>query len=114
MSRRDQMLERISIDPKVCFGKPVIKGTRIWVSLILDFLASGDCIDTILQEYPHLTREDIEEHLRQYLAVTKVIWLDRGVYLAPSQFEAGFISTSHSDADIQHTVDAMKEFFEAA
>jgi glutamate-1-semialdehyde 2,1-aminomutase len=39
--------------------------------------------------------------------------LDRGVYLAPSQFEAGFISTAHSEADIEETVDAMKEFFEA-
>jgi glutamate-1-semialdehyde 2,1-aminomutase len=39
--------------------------------------------------------------------------LERGVYLAPSQFEAGFISTAHSEDDIRHTVDAMKEFFEA-
>src|SRR5580658_9414085 len=38
--------------------------------------------------------------------------LDRGVYLAPSQFEAGFISAAHSEEDIQNTVDAMKEFFE--
>lgn len=59
VTRREQMLERISIDPKVCFGRPVIKGTRIWVSLILDLLASGDGIDTILQEYPQLTYEDV-------------------------------------------------------
>jgi glutamate-1-semialdehyde 2,1-aminomutase len=39
--------------------------------------------------------------------------LDRGVYLAPSQFEAGFISTAHSEDDIRDTVDAMKEFFES-
>ena len=58
MTRRDQMLERISVDPKVCFGKPVIKGTRIWVPLILDFLAHGDTIEAILQEYPQLTREE--------------------------------------------------------
>jgi uncharacterized protein (DUF433 family) len=51
--------ERISINPQICHGKPCIKGTRIWVSLVLDFLASGDSIETILQEYPHLTREDI-------------------------------------------------------
>ncbi len=38
--------------------------------------------------------------------------LDRGVYLAPSQFEAGFISTAHSEDDIRHTVEAMSEFFE--
>jgi uncharacterized protein (DUF433 family) len=58
-TRRDQMLARISIDPSVCFGKPVIKGTRIWVSLILDFLASGDSVETVLKEYPHITRDDI-------------------------------------------------------
>jgi uncharacterized protein (DUF433 family) len=51
--------ERISINPNICHGKPCIKGTRIWVSLVLDFLASGDSIEIILEEYPHLTREDI-------------------------------------------------------
>ena len=44
------LLERISIDPQVCFGKPVIRGTRIWVSLILDFLANGMTFDEILAE----------------------------------------------------------------
>jgi uncharacterized protein (DUF433 family) len=53
------LLERISIDPNVCFGKPCIKGTRIWVSLILDFLASGMTMEEMLTEYPQLTREDI-------------------------------------------------------
>ena len=53
------LLERISIDPNVCFGKPCIRGTRIWVSLILDFLASGMTIEEVLAEYPHLEREDI-------------------------------------------------------
>lgn len=53
------LLERISIDPKVCFGKPCIRGTRIWVSLILDFLANGMTMDDVLAEYPHLEREDI-------------------------------------------------------
>jgi len=51
--------DRISIDPRICHGKPCIKGTRIWVSLILDFLASGDSVESILQEYPQLSREDI-------------------------------------------------------
>ena len=55
----NQLLERILIDPNVCFGKPCIRGTRIWVSLILDFLASGMRPDEILYEYPELTREDI-------------------------------------------------------
>lgn len=53
------LLDRISVDPNICFGKPCIKGTRIWVSLILDFLASGMTIKEILDEYPHLTEEDI-------------------------------------------------------
>ena len=53
------LLKRISINPNVCFGKPCIRGTRIWVSLILDFLANGMTIKEILDEYPHLTEEDI-------------------------------------------------------
>ena len=53
------LLNRISIKPDVCFGKPCIRGTRIWVSLILDFLASGMTREEILKEYPQLTEEDI-------------------------------------------------------
>ena len=53
------LLERISIDPNVCFGKPCIRGTRIWVSLILDFLANGMTTEEVLEEYPQLTIEDI-------------------------------------------------------
>ena len=55
----NSLLERISIDPNVCFGKPCIRGTRIWVSLILDFLASGTSIEGLQEEYPQLTRADI-------------------------------------------------------
>jgi uncharacterized protein (DUF433 family) len=53
------LLDRISIDPNVCFGKPCIKGTRIWVSLILDFLANGDTAEDIQQAYPQLQPDDI-------------------------------------------------------
>ena len=53
------LLKRISIDPNVCFGKPCIRGTRIWVSLLLDFLASGMAADEIINEYPQLVMEDI-------------------------------------------------------
>ncbi|OGO64300.1 MAG: hypothetical protein A2Z45_07555 [Chloroflexi bacterium RBG_19FT_COMBO_55_16] len=53
------LLERISVDPNICFGKPCIRGTRIWVSLILDFLASGTTMEELLEEYPQLTVEDI-------------------------------------------------------
>lgn len=58
-----ELLDRISIDPRVCFGKPCIKGTRIWVSLILDFLASGETEDEILAAYPQLRSEDIRAAL---------------------------------------------------
>lgn len=59
MNTKDELLSRISIDPNVCFGKPCIRGHRIWVSLILDFLASGMKSEEILQEYPDLTSDDI-------------------------------------------------------
>lgn len=56
---REELLSRITINPDVCFGKPCIRGHRIWVSLILDFLASGMTAPEILKEYPGLTEEDI-------------------------------------------------------
>jgi uncharacterized protein (DUF433 family) len=55
----NEILSRIAVDPQVCFGKPCIRGTRIWVSLLLDFLASGATIDEILEDYPQLKREDV-------------------------------------------------------
>jgi uncharacterized protein (DUF433 family) len=54
-----KLLERISIDPQVCFGKPCIRGHRIWVSLILDLLATGMSIPEILEEYPGLEEADV-------------------------------------------------------
>jgi len=53
------LLDRISIDPKVCFGKPCIRGTRIWVSLLLDLLAGGATIEELLAEYPQMSEEGI-------------------------------------------------------
>ncbi len=53
------LLKRITIDPNICFGKPTIRGTRIWVSLLLDFLANGMLPEEILEEYPHLELDDI-------------------------------------------------------
>ena len=55
--------ERISMNPKVCHGKPCIKGTRIWVSLIVDNLAAGSSEGEILEAYPSLSREDIRAAL---------------------------------------------------
>ena len=53
------LLQRISVDPNICFGKPCIRGTRIWVSLILDFLANSMSVEEILEDYPQLTEESI-------------------------------------------------------
>jgi uncharacterized protein (DUF433 family) len=66
----NQRLARIVIDPNICFGKPCIRGTRIWVSLILDFLSSGMTNEDILAEYPHLEKEDIQAAL----AYGSVVW----------------------------------------
>ncbi len=54
-----ELLDRINIDPNVCFGKPCIKGTRVWVSLLLDLLASGMSKTEIMEEYPQLSHDDI-------------------------------------------------------
>jgi uncharacterized protein (DUF433 family) len=70
------LLRRISIDPKVCFGKPCIRGTRIWVSLILDFLANGTTIEEILEEYPQLTEEDIRAALAYGAEMSRERYID--------------------------------------
>ena len=56
---RQELLGRISIDTNVCFGKPCIRGHRIWVSLILDLLTGGWTTQEILAEYPQLEAADI-------------------------------------------------------
>ncbi|MBE9078411.1 DUF433 domain-containing protein [Romeria aff. gracilis LEGE 07310] len=56
---RQELLNRISINPNICFGKPCIRGHRIWVSLILDFMASGITTSEILDDYPQLEPNDI-------------------------------------------------------
>ncbi len=53
------LLDRISVDPKVCHGQPCVKGTRIMVWLILNYLANGDSIEDILASYPSLIEEDV-------------------------------------------------------
>ena len=54
------MSERITIDPDICNGKPVVRGTRITAQTVLEFLAAGDSPEDVLEEYPALTREDIQ------------------------------------------------------
>lgn len=56
-------MDRIELDPRVCNGKPVIKGTRIPVSVILEQIAEGESWDDLLTGYPELTKEDIQAAL---------------------------------------------------
>ncbi len=53
----------IVVDPKICHGKPVFRGTRVLVSDVLEMLASGMTIEEVLEEYPQLTKEMILEAL---------------------------------------------------
>lgn len=57
------MASRIEIDPKVCGGKPVIRGTRIPVTVLLELLAAGESWELILSGYPELAAEDIQAAL---------------------------------------------------
>ncbi|TMA35383.1 MAG: DUF433 domain-containing protein [Deltaproteobacteria bacterium] len=63
------LLRRISADPAVCFGKPCIRGTRIWVSLLLDLMAGGMTEAEILEDYPGLTKDDLRAALAYSAAV---------------------------------------------
>jgi uncharacterized protein (DUF433 family) len=56
---QNQLLERITLNPKIMVGKPIIRGTRLTVQYILNLLAHGASVDEILQEYKGLTKEDI-------------------------------------------------------
>ena len=61
-------LDRITVDPNVCFGKPCIRDLRIPVHLILDLVASGESFDNILANYPELEPDDIKQAL-EYAAI---------------------------------------------
>jgi uncharacterized protein (DUF433 family) len=56
----NDLLKRITIDPKVCFGKPTIRNMRYPVEKILDLLAAGMTSDELLEDYPDLEREDFQ------------------------------------------------------
>ena len=79
---RDELLNRISINPQVCFGKPCIKGRRIWVSLVLDFLASGMSIEQIMEEYD-LEREDVLACIAYGAEMSRERYIDIPVEVAP-------------------------------
>jgi uncharacterized protein (DUF433 family) len=71
MRDRNELLKRISIDPRVCFGRPVIRGTRIWVSLVVDNLAEGIPEAELLAAYPQLRPEDIRAALAYAAEMTR-------------------------------------------
>jgi uncharacterized protein (DUF433 family) len=52
-------MNRIVIDPDICNGQPTIRGTRIAARTVLEFLAAGDSVEDVLEEYPSLSREDV-------------------------------------------------------
>ncbi len=82
VTRREQLLERISVDPGVCFGRPCIRGTRIWVSLIVENIAEGISEAELLAAYPQLQPED----LRAALAYAAEVLRER---IIPVPVEAG-------------------------
>ncbi|MCR4320698.1 MAG: DUF433 domain-containing protein [Candidatus Brocadiaceae bacterium] len=65
---------RITANKEILGGKPIIKGTRISVEFILELLASGVTEDEILQDYPHITKDDIRACL-EYAAQPREIWI---------------------------------------
>lgn len=62
-----EKLDRIQINPKICLGQPVVRGTRITVSVILKLLANGRSIENVIELYPELETADIQEAM-QYAA----------------------------------------------
>ena len=53
------MSKRITVSPDICNGKPVIRGTRITVQTVIEFLAAGDSVEDVLEEFPSLKRSDV-------------------------------------------------------
>jgi len=56
--------ERIETDPEICHGKPCIKGTRIMISIILEWLEAGKSFEEIMDAYPELSKEDLSATVR--------------------------------------------------
>lgn len=71
MTDRKELLKRITTYPNVCFGKPCIRGTRIWVSLIVENLADGVTEKELPEAYPQLTPDDIRAALAYAAEVTR-------------------------------------------
>ena len=75
------MLERIEISPRVCGGKPVIAGTRIPVTVIIEQLADGESWESILEGYPEIARGDIRaalEYAKSAIEHTEIVSIAAG------------------------------------
>lgn len=68
---RPELLQRISLDPEVCFGKACIKGTRIWVALVIENLSAGISETALLEMYPQITHDDISACLAYAAELTR-------------------------------------------
>ena len=75
MTKAD-LLSRISIDPAVCFGRPCIKGHRIWVSLVLDLLADGWSVEDVLREYEGIEKDDVLACIAYGAQMSRGRWVD--------------------------------------
>jgi len=65
----EQIFDRIYIDPEICGGKPIIRGKRITVQTVMEYLSAGESTEEILKQYPSLEREDITACLRYATAL---------------------------------------------
>ncbi len=72
MPKSDNLLERITIDPEICHGKPVIRGLRYSVEMILDLLASGMSQEEILEDYEDLEAEDLLAALKYASRLSRI------------------------------------------
>ena len=81
-----KLLERITINPKIFGGKPIVRGRRLAVEHVLGMLAAGDTPEVLLKGYPWLTQEDIQASL---LYAQKVIGHERVVPIRPDDAEVG-------------------------
>ena len=82
-----ELLARVAIDPKICEGKPFIRGTRIYIAIILDALAQGLSADEIVDHYPVLETEDVEAAL---IFATRLAEQNGGVALVGKPYSETF------------------------
>lgn len=77
----EQLLDRITVDPAICHGKPCIRGHRIWVSLVVDLLADGMTIEQVIKQYPGLEPDDIRACMAYAAEMTRerIVVSSRGV-----------------------------------